>query len=362
MSRKLNLGAISKDLKGGFTPVASSVSSVLKVSLDLLLESPQQLRIDAGDIEGLASSMHQHGLLQPVSVSPIGGGKYHIVAGHQRVAAARSLGWHNIDAFVVSAGSDGELALKGLIENIQRNDLSPLELALGIDRAMAASGLGVSAFALAIGKKPEWVSKLRSILSLPQEVLDALALEMLPEQRRRLGMEALSELSRVDDDELVCELFGKLRSGELNREGMREAIRAAKEPKVYETTIPMPTATVADLPPSYTLDEILEDDPLELLEPTTDAPMPKMAELVDNNRISIVRPAVSFETTVPVSEVVLADETPKAETIGEFWSFAWDKNSLSYELDMSDFNETLTDQLMREMQTLFVKYENMEVC
>jgi ParB/RepB/Spo0J family partition protein len=257
--QKLNIGAIKGELEGGFTPASFTesafvpVGSAFEVDMALLDESPQQLRIDLSAIDELSASMSEHGLLQAVLIVPSSGGRYYVANGGRRWEAAKRLGWTRIKAIVGEPCDSAKLSIINLIENIQREDLTPLELALAVDRAMAESGLGASDFAASVGKSPSWVSKARSVLTLPQEVLDALALEMSPAERRRLGMDALSELSRLEDDEELCLLlFGQLRSGGLNREGMREAIRAAKEPVVAVQ--------------SYTLDEILDSDPLGVLD------------------------------------------------------------------------------------------------
>ena len=344
-----NLSSIGTALSGGFTPAA--LDAPLSVPLSALVESSQQLRIDVNDVEELAASMLAVGLVQPISVTADGKGGYMVVAGHRRVAAARMLGWESIAAHSVAYADDGELSIKGLVENIQRSDLSSLELALAVDRAMAVADMKPSEFARAIGKDAAWLSKVRAVLTLPQEVLDTLALSMSPAERRRLGVEALAELSRVDDEELCISLFGRLRSGELTREGMREAIRVAREPKVYETVVSlptMPTVTVADLPTSYTLDEILDSDPLGLLD--------------------------EVETIVPISEVIAAptqvleydgkdwtDVTPHTEPqrgkIGDFWTLEGDRQGVSLKIDFSAFSDAQHDAFRDQLLELLGEWE-----
>lgn len=235
MSKFGDLGGIRDELDA-LAPQTNS--AVFEAPLSALDESAQQLRIDMREegLNELADSMASVGLVQPIAVADIGGGRYMIVAGHRRVAAAKALGWEKIPANIVEDKGAATLALEGLIENIQREDLAPLELALAIDRAMAVSGTKASDFAKMIGKTPVWLSKARALLSLPQEVLDALALSLSPQERRRLGLDALAELSRVEDEELCVSLFARLRSGEIGRDEMREEIRRAKTaPVVMES-------------------------------------------------------------------------------------------------------------------------------
>ena len=343
MAKKLgNLSAIGDALSGGFVP--APLGEPLSVPLSALEESSQQLRIDMGGLEELAASMLSVGLVQPISVSALSGGRYSIVAGHRRVAAARMLGWESIAAHRVAYADEGELSIKGLVENIQRSDLSSLELALAVDRAMAVADMKPSEFARTIGKDAAWLSKVRAVLTLPQEVLDALALSMSPAERRRLGVEALAELSRVDDEELCVSLFEQLKKGEIKREGMREAIREAREPKVYEAVVPMPTVTVADLPTRYTLDEILDSDPLELLEP-------KKEEV--------------FKTTVPFTAVLnIPIETdvphiePQKGKIGDFWTLDGDRQGVTLKIDLRAFSDAQHDAFRDQLLELLGEWED----
>jgi len=229
-----NLGGIREELDA---LVAQNSSAVFAAPIDSLEESAQQLRIEIGmeSIVELAQSMQSVGLVQPIAVSDIGGGKYVVVAGHRRVAAAKALGWDSIPANIVGTKDGAALALEGLVENIQREDFSPLELALAVDRAMAVCGAKASEFAKMIGKSPVWVSKARALLSLPQEILNELALALSPQERRRLGLDALAELSRVEDEELCVSLFARLRGGEIGRDEMREEIRTARAPVAVQS-------------------------------------------------------------------------------------------------------------------------------
>ncbi|HOI83543.1 MAG TPA: ParB/RepB/Spo0J family partition protein, partial [Campylobacterales bacterium] len=183
---------------GGTAPAIVG-GEALEVELALLDESPHQLRIDVSNIEELAASLESVGLIQPITLEVKNDGRYTIVAGHRRVEAARHNGWQTIKAVVVSPQSEANLAIKNLVENVQRDDLSPFELALAVDRAIAATGQKASDFAKTIGKSVDWLSKVRSVLRLPSSVQDSLALELTPPERRRLGVEALSELSRLED-------------------------------------------------------------------------------------------------------------------------------------------------------------------
>src|SRR6266567_2193063 len=103
-------------------------SVVLDIRVDRIDPSPRNPRRRLGQLQELADSLREHGLLQPIVVRahPTSPDRYELVAGHRRLAAAQSLGWSNISAVVRSAESDEAYVLT-LVENLQRQDLSPRE-------------------------------------------------------------------------------------------------------------------------------------------------------------------------------------------------------------------------------------------
>lgn len=107
--------------------------SLFEVGVDLLIENPNQPRIQYKDIEKLSKSIKKHGILQPIIISPKKDedGKYFIIAGHRRAKAAKMAGVFKIPAIIknIDLATQKELSI---IENIQRKNLSPSEIALAI--------------------------------------------------------------------------------------------------------------------------------------------------------------------------------------------------------------------------------------
>src|SRR3954468_4067267 len=110
------------------------------VSVALIKPSPHQARkyFDEENLWKLAESLRQEGLIQPITVRkllPMAGDRedpgYELVSGERRLRAAKLLGWDMIEARIISVISEGEVAAKGLIENLQREDLNPVEEAEG---------------------------------------------------------------------------------------------------------------------------------------------------------------------------------------------------------------------------------------
>jgi ParB family chromosome partitioning protein len=119
----------------------------------------------------LADSISQHGIIQPLLVRPIFGGGYQIVAGERRWRAARMAGISEVPA-VIREMSDGEVMELALIENLQREDLNPVEEAQGYQSLIEIYGLTQEETAKTVGKSRPTVTNALRLLNLPQEILD----------------------------------------------------------------------------------------------------------------------------------------------------------------------------------------------
>lgn len=119
----------------------------------------------------LADSISQHGVLQPLLVRPIFGGGYQIVAGERRWRAARMAGLSELPAMVREM-NDGEVMELALIENLQREDLTPLEEARGYQTLLEKYELTQEEVAKTVGKSRPAVTNAMRLLGLPQEIQD----------------------------------------------------------------------------------------------------------------------------------------------------------------------------------------------
>ncbi len=126
-------------------------------------------RMDEASLAELAQSIQAQGVMQPILVRPIDGGRYEIVAGERRWRAAQRAGLKEIPALVRVVPDQTALALS-LIENIQREDLNPLEEAQGIKRLIDEFGLTHEAAALAIGRSRSAVTNLLRLTQLAPPV------------------------------------------------------------------------------------------------------------------------------------------------------------------------------------------------
>ena len=169
--------------------------------LEVLVPSPQP-RKRFENLEALAESIREKGVLQPLLVRPLGDGRYAIVAGERRYRAARMAGLSEVPVRVVEL-SEKEARLLALVENLQREDLSPVEEARGY-QALLEMGLTQEEVARRVGKARSTVANALRLLQLPPEALEALergeitagharALLMLEPEDRLWGLKEILE-------------------------------------------------------------------------------------------------------------------------------------------------------------------------
>ena len=135
-------------------------------------------QFDEADLQDLARSIAQHGIVQPVVVRPAGEGRYEIIAGERRWRAAQRAGLVEIP--VIIRDVDDRTALEiAIVENVQRSDLNPLDEALGYDQLIAEHGYTQNDLGDIIGKSRSHVANSLRLLKLPEQVRDMLAMGKL---------------------------------------------------------------------------------------------------------------------------------------------------------------------------------------
>ena len=145
------------------------------VPIEYVSRNPRNPRrqFDEAELQDLASSISQHGIVQPVVVRPVGD-RYEIIAGERRWRAAQLAGLHEVPVIVRDV--DDRTALEiAIVENVQRADLNPLEEALGYDQLIAEYGYTQNDLGGIIGKSRSHVANSLRLLKLPEPVRDMLA-------------------------------------------------------------------------------------------------------------------------------------------------------------------------------------------
>jgi ParB family chromosome partitioning protein len=156
-------------LAGSDVPAAADALQALAIDRMQPGKYQPRTQMDDAALDDLAASIREHGVMQPILVRPIDGGRFEIVAGERRWRAAKRAGLAEVPALVKAVPDQSALAL-ALIENIQREDLNPLEQANGIYRLIEEFGLTHEAAAKAVGRSRSAVTNLLRLRELAKPV------------------------------------------------------------------------------------------------------------------------------------------------------------------------------------------------
>ncbi len=177
-AKKRGLGRGLDALLGGTTVTAlqqeaaeADSRELQHLPLDLIQRGKYQPRrdMDPTALEELAQSIKTHGVMQPIVVRPLDGGRFEIVAGERRWRACQQAGLEKIPAMVRELPDEAAIAM-ALIENIQREDLNPVEEAMALQRLQQEFQLTQQQVADAVGKSRVTISNLLRLIALPEEI------------------------------------------------------------------------------------------------------------------------------------------------------------------------------------------------
>jgi ParB family chromosome partitioning protein len=162
-----------------------------RIPLDLIAPNPRQPRtaFDEQELQELAGSLREHGVLQPVLVRPLPGGRYELLAGERRWRAARIANLDRIPAIVRTTAEADRLEV-ALIENMARQDLNPIEAARACAALVDELGLSKEEVGRRVGKSRVAISNLVRLLELPDEVLTMIERGQLSEGHGRAVLQA----------------------------------------------------------------------------------------------------------------------------------------------------------------------------
>lgn len=217
MSKKENLSRGLQSLLGGVIGIEAEAGQDVIVRLNPEDIQPNNLQprdlFVEEEMQGLVESIRKHGILQPIIVRPLPHG-YMLIAGERRWRAAKQLGLKEIPAIV--RHTDGANILEiALIENIQREDLNPIEKAKGFEELIKKFGLTQEQVAKTMGKDRSSITNYLRLLSLPQEIQDNVS-------RGTLSMGHARAILAINDRDVQVKLCERI-----VREGL--SVRAVEE-------------------------------------------------------------------------------------------------------------------------------------
>ena len=193
------------------------------IPLELIEANPEQPRTNPGNLEELAASIREKGVLEPILVRSIGPNRYQIISGERRFRAASMAGLDEIPAIEFDV-DDKETLEIALVENIQRKDLTPFEEAEGFQLLQQRFGYTHDKISQVIGKSRTTVTETLLINDIPDRI------RAMCREAGIANKSVLVQIARAGDEEAMERVLRRVALGELSREELRKQT-AAPEPK-----------------------------------------------------------------------------------------------------------------------------------
>ena len=199
---------------------ARGSSAINDISLDQITPNPDQPRttFDSDALDDLASSIRELGIIQPLSLRKTGPDSYQIIAGERRYRAAKMAGLTSVPAYIRTA-NETELTEMALIENIQREDLNAIEIALTFRKLIDQYNLTQERLSERIGKKRATIANFLRLLKLPAEV-------QLGLRDKRVDMGHARALLTIDNPKLQLKLYNEILKQGLSVRRVEELAKA----------------------------------------------------------------------------------------------------------------------------------------
>ena len=240
------------------------------VPVERIDSNPQQPRLafNQETLDELAASIREHGVLQPILVRPIGENRYQLVAGERRWRASKQAGLETIPALIEDIDDDTALEIS-IIENLQREDISPLDEAAMYDRMVREHGYSIRKLADKLGKDKGYLENRLRLADAPPEIRELVSL-------RKDTLSHAYELMKVEDPKKRRRLADQVARGELTLIKLRDKIEGRRSRP----------ARVADDHDLGVDDAAHEDADLVLEDAVVPEPERPAAELTDDSLVN----------------------------------------------------------------------------
>lgn len=218
------------------------INYITEIPLDRIEVNPFQPRteFDKGALQELADSIKKQGIIQPITVRKLSEDKYQLIAGERRFQASKMCGKTTIPAFVRTANDQQMLEL-ALIENIQREDLTAIEIALSYQRLITECSLKQEELGDRVGKNRSTVNNYLRLLKLPPEIQAGL-------RDKKIGMGHARALINVNNVEEQLDIYQKTVKDDLS---VRKVESMVRDLLTVEPEVEKPVKTPAVLPKQY---------------------------------------------------------------------------------------------------------------
>lgn len=238
------LQSIDSDLKTSTghlkNQVVEAVTTIQRIPVTDIEPNPKQPRRDFDEqaLQELAASIKMHDLVQPITVSKLPSGKYRLISGERRWRASKLAGLKDVPAYIRQA-DDQQLLELALLENLQREDLNAMEIALSYKRMMEELNHTQEEVAERMGKERSTVANYIRLLRLPPDIQVAV-------RKGELSMGHARALVNVDTVDRQLYIFNEIKSKNLSVRQTEELVR-----KLYKSTGATKDVSKPALPPAY---------------------------------------------------------------------------------------------------------------
>lgn len=229
MSAKKNslgrgLGALIEDASEASKP-EEAVASINEIDINLIEVNPFQPRKTFNDeaIEELASSIRELGIIQPITVRLLDSGKYQLITGERRFRASQRAGLQSMPVYVRTANDQAMLEL-ALVENIQREDLDAIEIAISYQRLVEECSLTQENLSERVGKKRSTVANYLRLLRLPAEIQAGI-------RQRKITMGHARALINIESSDEQVKIFNMIVEDDLSVRQVEDLVRALNDHK-----------------------------------------------------------------------------------------------------------------------------------
>jgi ParB family chromosome partitioning protein len=236
-----NIDADLKTASGNLRPsVAENITGIMRIPLEQIETNPKQPRKDFDEtaLQELAASIRLHDIIQPVTVAKLPSGKFRLISGERRFRAGRMAGLKDIPVYVRQA-NDQQLLELALLENLQREDLNAMEVALSYKRMMDELNYTQEQVSERMGKERSTVANYVRLLKLPPDIQIAL-------RNSQISMGHARALINVDTVDKQLYLFHEIKNRSLSVRQTEELVR-----KLYKTPQPVKESVKAGLSEPY---------------------------------------------------------------------------------------------------------------
>ncbi len=204
-----------------------SFDVLVKIPIDKIVPNPYQPRTEFNSqaLEELKKSILENGLIQPITVRRTSNNNYELISGERRLRSCKEIGLKEIPAYIIKVETKEAMIELSLIENIQREELNPIEIALAYKKLIDECNLSQEEIGIKVGKDRSTITNTLRLLKLPEKIQDGVAKNIISTGHARALINLPNELSQL-------EIYDKIIKNNLSVRKVEEMVRNFFKPPI----------------------------------------------------------------------------------------------------------------------------------